>query len=1267
MNDRTTDQPLKNPDLDLLGLGSHAQRLAELVATVPTPYTIGVYGQWGAGKTTFAFFVERYLKDAPRSKPQDPCVEFVHFEAWPHKTADELWRALIIKIAAQLYYPNGKPPTQRASPQPATKSFARWLASDAIVVREELKSRTHEEAYADLLAKLDSTLYGGIGKGAAGPWKVDQEQAMVAAVKAGVSALGAISPLIAGLGGLFTKDGDGSQVLERKQNEETRARIESIEHFRELLAELLEKHGNDARGRQRRLCIFLDDLDRCAPDLALDLLDAIKVFLVHPSRDAAEQPAVPFVFVLAADEEIIGRGLRMRYREFAQLDRARAGGAVVADQLAREGQQYFEKIVQLRIHIPEANPQAAHRFITAQFPEWMPATDIIFAALGSNPRRVKQYCSWMMYRHSVERLQAPTASASRNSALDVGSDDDVALLNKLIALHARSPDCLHELATLAAEPDYAAKASALERHLDALGEDASDAAIRRQVSDASLHGLCGQVSAAEPLFKLFREPKRFSEYASVRVETFAAIADMGPRGDSVLECSDRVFMRTLQQSRTASVPTEKYVIEEFGRLRTIELHSKELLDSLLALAKADKRSWTAKVLAIEARVESGKLDPKRSPLDVEFQFDARMRAVIDALLNAPSASSGVADRRELLLKSPRLSHMLPQVVEAYCKVRVSLQDAASLLAKRIAETASEEQKADAIAKRAYAELGKIDGDLKHAIEERLELRRWAAAHCLWLRSFAKLNALDRNWPDFARNLRGDFAALRAIEAENFSPGKLEPQYLQLWEQYQENRSLRDFLRLQPLFSQIDPAQLRNYLELTPAVAPAGPELPLGSLVESTPGAGSAVLGPVSDGAPPPYTNIRLSLKRRDLAGDSAGARPAADGSEYSLEFQVDNDAATLEWITLDWAELDARFGLLRKAAELANMHVSGPTREFASAMPVTELLEQLVSLRDYSAAFREIGSATFETVFTPSMRERLEGLPPDKRYRFVFEGSNEAMAIPFELLYSSNSRSFLALSQRYSLVRFGKVGYPRRPLPITLPLRILVVLANPQDSAPLNLEGEEEVLQRAMQPAIASGRVSLEFVRRGEATWERVRDLVRSFRPHVFHFVGHGVFGAEVEGHEKRGSILLENAEHKAMFIPAPEFGNLLGEEQIQIAVLNGCDTGTAARNEAISSLADALTNHGVPAVIATTREVADDTALLFSREFYRSLSEGQPLEFALVEARKALSVERRDWSVYALFASMLHLDLLRLPGSGQQRGPERGEPMRGRSHPHQF
>ncbi|MGH7527320.1 MAG: P-loop NTPase fold protein, partial [Gemmatimonadales bacterium] len=143
------------------------------------------------------------------------------------------------------------------------------------------------------------------------------------------------------------------------------------------------------------VCVFLDDLDRCMPDVVLDLLEAIKIFLYVPR----------LIFVVAADEELIGQGLRLRYRDLLDGENS----AFEHDVLARKGREYFEKIIQLRINLPECTPERAHRFIAAQYPEWMPATDIILAAVGANPRRVKQYCSWLAYRRMVDQEEGEPA------------------------------------------------------------------------------------------------------------------------------------------------------------------------------------------------------------------------------------------------------------------------------------------------------------------------------------------------------------------------------------------------------------------------------------------------------------------------------------------------------------------------------------------------------------------------------------------------------------------------------------------------------------------------------------------------------------------------------------------------------------------------------------------------------------------------------------------------------------------------------------------
>jgi CHAT domain-containing protein len=200
-------------------------------------------------------------------------------------------------------------------------------------------------------------------------------------------------------------------------------------------------------------------------------------------------------------------------------------------------------------------------------------------------------------------------------------------------------------------------------------------------------------------------------------------------------------------------------------------------------------------------------------------------------------------------------------------------------------------------------------------------------------------------------------------------------------------------------------------------------------------------------------------------------------------------------------------------------------------------------------------------------------------------------------------------------------------------------------TAPLDLGAEAEVLRKALEPAIREGRVVLQMLREEEATRERLQEAMRTFTPHVFHFVGHGHYMADRE----KGALLLHSSTGPRV-MSDDYIVTLLHEGGIQLALLNGCDTGRTSPTDAISGIASLLVLRGVPAVIATVRRVTDDAAILFSREFYRTFADGYSLEDAVTEARKALSVEQQDWMAYALYVGTTDLSGIRVP-TGTWRG----------------
>ena len=96
----------------------------------------------------------------------------------------------------------------------------------------------------------------------------------------------------------------------------------------------------------------------------------------------------------------------------------------------------------------------------------------------------------------------------------------------------------------------------------------------------------------------------------------------------------------------------------------------------------------------------------------------------------------------------------------------------------------------------------------------------------------------------------------------------------------------------------------------------------------------------------------------------------------------------------------------------------------------------------------------------------------------------------------------------------------------------------------------------------------------------------------------------------------------------------MLQDHRILLTVLNGCSTGVTEDQDLGRGVAQVLVQQGVPAAVATVRPVLDDVALWFAGEFYRALADGYPLEAAVVEARKALSIKRWDWSAYVLYGT---------------------------------
>lgn len=317
----------------------------------------------------------------------------------------------------------------------------------------------------------------------------------------------------------------------------------------------------------------------------------------------------------------------------------------------------------------------------------------------------------------------------------------------------------------------------------------------------------------------------------------------------------------------------------------------------------------------------------------------------------------------------------------------------------------------------------------------------------------------------------------------------------------------------------------------------------------------------------------------------------------------------------------------------------------------------------------------------------------------ITTGIAEAAAIPWELLRDPESDSALAVRVR-AFVRVQ--SNPNLSFVVPTPpadgrIRLLYVVCRP--------DGRSDVALRAVANRLLQGltehRERFDIMALRPPTFEQLQktltDAKAAGRPfHIVHFDGHGVYADLGDGswgdwlagfsnlmlggnsRGKQGYLVFEHPGSEANIRPVSgaELGKLLHDTGVPLLVLNACQSAmheatappagaTTPHDEvrAIGSLAQAVVDQGIPAVLGMRYSVFVVTAAQLVGELYAALAKGRDFGQAASEARKHLqrNPERwvglqprplQDWFVPVIFeAAPLHL----LPPNPPPRlaGPE--------------
>jgi hypothetical protein len=154
-----------------------------------------------------------------------------------------------------------------------------------------------------------------------------------------------------------------------------------------------------------------------------------------------------------------------------------------------------------------------------------------------------------------------------------------------------------------------------------------------------------------------------------------------------------------------------------------------------------------------------------------------------------------------------------------------------------------------------------------------------------------------------------------------------------------------------------------------------------------------------------------------------------------------------------------------------------------------------------------------------------------------------------------------------------------------------------------------------------------------------VTDIGRQFYVgefHVIHYFGHGGFDLG----RKQGYLEFEGATEASPRCYADQFAEAVAGKGVRLVFLNACETARSAVGIPLarSSMAAALLNEGVPAIIAAQFSTPASGAHLFAESTYKALAASQTLFEAVRAGRQAMRGARHsrffDWGIPVLYTT---------------------------------
>ena len=289
--------------VDLLNNESIASTVVSLIQeSDDRPLSFGIHGDWGAGKSSVLEMIQNKVDTLNLSGSEFYCC--IRFNGWKHQGFEDSKIALMSSIVSEL------------------SAIASERAKNNEKVLGKIKSRVGKLwKNINWMTVAKTGIKAGVGL-ATGTAPLMLTTSLPDLIKAVGSSEEGLDKAISTAKSFFKSESFTNSSADISSNTE-------FKDFQNNFDKLLEEAGI------KKLVVLIDDLDRCIPSVAIEILESVKLFM-FTSKTA---------FVIAADEDMIKYAVKSHFPDMVREEDGENTSYGFAD-------KYLEKIIQVPFRIP---------------------------------------------------------------------------------------------------------------------------------------------------------------------------------------------------------------------------------------------------------------------------------------------------------------------------------------------------------------------------------------------------------------------------------------------------------------------------------------------------------------------------------------------------------------------------------------------------------------------------------------------------------------------------------------------------------------------------------------------------------------------------------------------------------------------------------------------------------------------------------------------------------------------------------------------------